>query len=170
MLSTLRGPLFCVALAIFSYGLIEVYTGITGHLKAVEQMKQDNKKLTEDNDVLNENVNSLAASLQQEKKQNDQLVNELERRAKENAENAQIQAETEKKINQLREDSSNAIADIAEAIKRAGLRNLRLPDSVVRVLRERAQAVNAGAKGGGNNAVSEPAKAEGKTLSVVPGS
>lgn len=170
MLSTWRTPLFCVVMALFGYALIEVYTGITDHFDAVKKIEADNKQLSEDNDVLNENINGLTAALQQEKKQNDLLVAEMDRREKAQADNARLQAETEEKINQLRKDSSNAIADIAEEIKRAGLRNLRLPDSVVRVLRERAQAVNAGAKGGGSNAAGEPAKAESKALSGVPGS
>lgn len=163
-------PLACAVLALFSLALIKGYTAITNHIEAVQQLKLDNKKLTEDNGVLVDNEKGLTSALEQAEQQTKALKDEMDRREKERVLNAQLQVETEERIKQQQEETRNAITAITEEIKRAGLRNLRLPDNVVRLLREKANAVNASAKGSGGDEGSQPAKTGSETVSGVPGS
>lgn len=166
MFSGVKAPLVAVVLAICSYFLIKAYSAITGHLEYVKTLEKDNSSLSEENSSLTELTNSLKLSTLQQQEHIGVL--ELEMKARETAlkEHAEKQSEMEKRLAKLSEESRNAIISITSEIKRAGLQNLRVPDSVIRMQRERAKKINTGSHS--NNQSGSDAPKAGDAVPPVP--
>lgn len=168
MLSAWRTPVIAITLALLSYVLIKGYNAYSDHVKYVSNLETNNKTLQEDNDGLKAQNRGLGAALQQQQQQNEELRLELERRARLHAENDQKERYLEEQLNKQKDETADAIANLTKQLQKAGLRNLRLPDSVIRMQRERAEEVNRRANS--RDKGSEPAKAGSQNVPAVPDS
>ncbi len=167
MLSSWRNPLIAVGLALFSYALIECYSRVDEHFRYVQGLEKDNKQLDEEIGVLNESVGSLKLATTQQQQQVESLQKELTNREALLAEHEQKQQELEVTLSQLKEESRDAVESLTKELSKAGLRNIRLPDSVIRLQRERAKEVNARANSRYEG--SPDATSTSKAVSTVPG-
>lgn len=165
MFSGVKGPLVAAALALFSYGLIQAYSAITDHMDYVDSLKKEAGKLTEENSTLNELVGSLKQATLQQQDHIGVLETELTTREAALQEHLTRQKDLETRMAKLSEESRNAIINITTEIKRAGLQGLRMPDSVIRMQRERARQINA--KNNHNNESSSPAPEAGNAIPAV---
>ncbi|MBZ3802465.1 hypothetical protein K9O81_18550 [Leclercia adecarboxylata] len=165
MFSGVKGPLVAAALALFSYGLIQAYSALTDHLDYVATLKKETGKLTEENDTLNEQVGSLKQATLQQQDHIGVLETELTAREAALQEHLIRQKDLETRLAKLSEDSRNAIINITTEIKRAGLQGLRVPESVIRMQRERARQINA--RNNHNNESSNPAPEAGNAIPAV---
>lgn len=165
MLSTWRKPVVAIVLALVSYVLIKGYNAYSDHWKYVSTLETDNKTLKKDNDSLDAQKRGLSAALQQQQQQNDELRLELKRRADLQAESDKKESELEEKISKQKQETADAISNLTKQLQKAGIRNLRLPDSVIRMQRERAEEVNRRASGSDKDGGTS--KAGSKSVPVV---
>lgn len=166
MFSGVKGPLVAVALAFVSYVLIQGYTAITDHINYVDSLKKETEKLTEENSTLNENVNSFKQAAIQQQDHISVLETELTAREAALQEHLTKQNDLETRLAKLSEESRNAIISITNEIKRAGLQGLRVPDTVIRMQRERAKEINSRANH--NNEISNPAAKAAGAVPTMP--
>lgn len=166
MISGIKGPLVAAALALFSFGLIQAYSAITDHMEYVESLKEETGKLTEENNTLNELVGSLKSATLQQQDHIGVLETELTTREAALQEHLTRQKDLETRLAKLSEESRNAIINITTEIKRAGLQGLRVPDSVIRMQRERAKKINA--RSHSNDQSSHGASKAGDAVLPVP--
>lgn len=143
------------------------YKTVTDHFAHIAEIETANAALTKDNGTLMGNNTTLKASLSEQQSQLETLKVALEKREKDKQEYEQKQAQLEDNLRKLREDNKNEIEAINRAIYLAGISHTPLPDSVVRMLKDKARAINTRSrdsnKSGGTTAPKSPA------LSTVPG-
>jgi len=155
---------FCAALLTAGH---KGYVIVTSHFAHVAQLEAANSTLTANNKTLIGNNSTLKTSLSEQQAQLQTLQQALEKREKERQDYAQKQAQLEQDLQKLKADSQNEIDEINRAILLAGVNHTALPASVIRMLRDKARAVNArsrdGHKAGGT------AAAKGAELPAVPG-
>lgn len=168
MLSAWRTPVIAVTLALFSYVLIKGYNAYSDHVKYVKGLETDNKTLQEDNDNLDAQKRGLSVALQQQQEQNEELRLELQRRADLQAESNKKESDLEEQLSKQKQETADAISNLTKQLQKAGLRNLRLPDGVIRMQRERAEEVNRRANR--RDKGSEPTKAGSQSVPTVPDS
>lgn len=142
MFSGVKAPLMAVVLALFSYALIQAYSGITNHFEYVASLEKERRALDEENASQKEQITTLTSSLAQQQDHIGVLESTLKERDTALQSHLQKQNELEARLSKLSEESRNAIISITTEIKRAGLQNLRVPDNVVRMQRERAKQIN----------------------------
>ncbi|MDT0178210.1 hypothetical protein Q9R34_19485 [Enterobacter sp. BRE11] len=143
------------------------YVTVTDHFAHVKQLEAVNTTLTADNKTLTGNNATLKTSLSEQQAQLQTLQQTLDKREKERQEYAQKQAQLEQDLQKLKEDSQNEIEEINRAILLAGINHTALPSSVIRVLRDKARAVNA--RGRDSNKSGGTAAPKSAGLSGVPG-
>ncbi|MEW5124248.1 hypothetical protein AB1Y57_17830 [Citrobacter freundii] len=168
MLSAWRTPVIAVTLALLSYVLIKGYNAYSDHVKYVSSLETDNKALQEDNDSLDAQKRGLSVALQQQQEQNEELRLELQRRADLQAESNKKESDLEEQLSKQKQETADAISNLTKQLQKAGLRNLRLPDGVIRMQRERAEEVNRRANR--RDKGSEPTKAGSQSVPTVPDS
>ncbi|MFM0892600.1 hypothetical protein QU896_03535 [Citrobacter freundii] len=175
MLSAWRTPVIAVTLALLSYVLIKGYNAYSDHVEYVKGLETDNKTLQKDNKTLqkdNDNLDAqkrgLSVALQQQQKQNEELRLELQRRADLQAESNKKESDLEEQLSKQKQETADAISNLTKQLQKAGLRNLRLPDGVIRMQRERAEEVNRRANR--RDKGSEPTKAGSQSVPTVPDS
>ncbi|EMO6640210.1 MULTISPECIES: hypothetical protein [Citrobacter freundii complex] len=168
MLSAWRTPVIAVTLALLSYVLIKGYNAYSDHVKYVKGLETDNKTLQEDNDNLDAQKRGLSVALQQQQEQNEELRLELQRRADLQAESNKKESDLEEQLSKQKQETADAISNLTKQLQKAGLRNLRLPDGVIRMQRERAEEVNRRANR--RDKGSEPTKAGSQSVPTVPDS
>ncbi|HHH3117954.1 TPA: hypothetical protein ACPZXS_005050, partial [Citrobacter freundii] len=166
MLSAWRTPVIAVTLALLSYVLIKGYNAYSDHVKYVKGLETDNKTLQEDNDNLDAQKRGLSVALQQQQEQNEELRLELQRRADLQAESNKKESDLEEQLSKQKQETADAISNLTKQLQKAGLRNLRLPDGVIRMQRERAEEVNRRANSRYKG--SEPTKAGSQSVPTVP--
>ncbi|WP_312329854.1 hypothetical protein [Atlantibacter hermannii] len=142
MFSGVKAPLVAIVLAVFSYALIQAYSSITNHFEYVASLEGDKKALDEENASQKEQITTLTSSLAQQQDHIGVLETTLKERDTALQSHIQKQNELEARLSKLSEESRNAIISITTEIKRAGLQNLRVPDNIVRMQRERAKHIN----------------------------
>ncbi|MEG0097874.1 MAG: hypothetical protein RR750_00635 [Citrobacter sp.] len=168
MLSAWRTPVIAVTLALLSYVLIKGYNAYSDHVEYVKSLETDNKTLQEDNDNLDAQKRGLSVALQQQQEQNEELRLELQRRADLQAESNKKESDLEEQLSKQKQETADAISNLTKQLQKAGLRNLRLPDGVIRMQRERAEEVNRRANR--RDKGSEPTKAGSQSVPTVPDS
>ncbi|EPB5228504.1 hypothetical protein I5398_21675 [Citrobacter freundii] len=168
MLSAWRTPVIAVTLALLSYVLIKGYNAYSDHVEYVKGLETDNKTLQEDNDNLDAQKRGLSVALQQQQEQNEELRLELQRRADLQAESNKKESDLEEQLSKQKQETADAISNLTKQLQKAGLRNLRLPDGVIRMQRERAEEVNRRANR--RDKGSEPTKAGSQSVPTVPDS
>ncbi|MDW2645934.1 hypothetical protein RYZ59_20465 [Citrobacter sp. HN-141] len=168
MLSAWRTPVIAVTLALLSYVLIKGYNAYSDHVEYVKGLETDNKALQEDNDSLDAQKRGLSVALQQQQEQNEELRLELQRRADLQAESNKKESDLEEQLSKQKQETADAISNLTKQLQKAGLRNLRLPDGVIRMQRERAEEVNRRANR--RDKGSEPTKAGSQSVPTVPDS
>lgn len=168
MLSAWRTPVIAVTLALLSYVLIKGYNAYSDHVEYVKGLETDNKTLQKDNDNLDAQKRGLSVALQQQQEQNEELRLELQRRADLQAESNKKESDLEEQLNKQKQETADAISNLTKQLQKAGLRNLRLPDGVIRMQRERAEEVNRRANR--RDKGSEPTKAGSQSVPTVPDS
>ncbi|MDT7472926.1 hypothetical protein RQM57_26240 [Citrobacter portucalensis] len=168
MLSAWRTPVIAVTLALLSYVLIKGYNAYSDHVEYVKGLETDNKTLQKDNDNLDAQKRGLSVALQQQQKQNEELRLELQRRADLQAESNKKESDLEEQLSKQKQETADAISNLTKQLQKAGLRNLRLPDGVIRMQRERAEEVNRRANR--RDKGSEPTKAGSQSVPTVPDS
>lgn len=134
-----------VAVALCAALLLLVHKGyvtVTDHLAHVVSLESANNVLTTNNKTLTGNNSTLKATLSDQQAQTATLQQTLAKREKDRQDYVQKQAELEQKLEKLKEDSQNEIDEINRAILLAGVNHTALPDSVIRMLRDKARAVN----------------------------
>ena len=147
----------CAALLLLGH---KGYVKITDHFKHVAELESANDTLTTNNKTLPGNNSTLKSSLSEQQAQLVTLQQTLAKREKDRQEYVLKQAELEQELEKLKEDSQNEIDEINRAILLAGINHTALPASVIRVLRDKARAVNARSRDGhkaGGAAASESA-------------
>lgn len=155
---------FCAALLLLGH---KGYVIVTDHFAHVAELESANDTLTTNNKTLTGNNSTLKSSLSEQQAQLDTLQKTLAKREKDRQEYALKQAELEQELEKLKEDSQNEIDEINRAILLAGVNHTALPASVIRMLRDKARAVNTRSRDGhkaGGTAASESAG-----LPAVPG-
>lgn len=154
----------CAALLLLGH---KGYVTVTDHLAHVASLESANNALTANNKTLTGNNSTLKVALSDQQAQTATLQQALAKREKDRQEYAQKQAELEHELEKLKEDSQNEIDEINRAILLAGVNHTALPASVIRMLRDKARAVNTrsrdGHKAGGTAAAESPG------LPAVPG-
>lgn len=168
MLSAWRTPVIAVTLALLSYALIKGYNAYSDHVEYVKGLETDNKTLQEDNDNLDAQKRGLSVALQQQQEQNEELRLELQRRADLQAESNKKESDLEEQLSKQKQETADAISNLTKQLQKAGLRNLRLPDGVIRMQRERAEEVNRRANH--RDKGTEPTKAGSQSVPTVPDS
>lgn len=166
MLSNWRTPVIAIAIAMVSYVLIKGYNAYSDHWEYVSTLETDNQTLTEDKNDLNDQVSNMTVAIRQQQQENDELVAELERRRLQQVANEQKERELEEQINKQKQETSDAIKHLTKQLQQSGFRDLRLPDDVIRMQRERAEEVNRRASGSDKDGGTS--KAGGKSVPAVP--
>lgn len=155
---------FCAALLTAGH---KGYVIFTSHFAHVAQLEAANSTLTANNKTLIGNNSTLKTSLSEQQAQLQTLQQALEKREKERQDYAQKQAQLEQDLQKLKEDSQNEIDEINRAILLAGVNHTALPASVIRMLRDKARAVNARSRDG--HKAGGAAAAKGAELPAMPG-
>ncbi|KKB02694.1 hypothetical protein [Pantoea anthophila] len=159
-----------VAVALCAALLLLVHKGyvtVTEHLAHVAALESANNALTTNNKTLIGNNSTLKAALSDQQAQTATLQQTLAKREKDRQEYAQKQAELEQELEKIKEDSQNEIDEINRAILLAGVNHTALPASVIRMLRDKARAVNARSRDGHKAGGAAASKSAG--LSAVLG-
>lgn len=143
------------------------YVIVTDHFVHVAQLEAANSTLTANNKTLTGNNSTLKTSLSEQQAQLQTLQQALEKREKERQDYAQKQAQLEQDLQKLKEDSQNEIDEINRAILLTGVNHTALPASVIRMLRDKARAVNS--RGRDGHKAGGAAASKGAGLSAVPG-
>ena len=143
------------------------YVIVTDHFAHVAQLEAVNSTLTANNKTLTGNNSTLKTSLSEQQAQLQTLQQALEKREKERQDYAQKQAQLEQDLQKLKEDSQNEIDEINRAILLAGVNHTALPASVIRMLRDKARAVNSRSRDG--HKAGGAAASKGAGLPAVPG-
>lgn len=130
---------FCAALLLLGH---KGYVTVTDHFAHVAELESNNTTLTANNKTLTGNNSTLKTALSDQQAQLATLQQTLAKREKDRQEYVQKQAELEQELKKLKEDSQNEIDEINRAILLAGINHTALPASVVRMLRDKARAVN----------------------------
>lgn len=143
------------------------YVIVTDHFAHVTQLEAANSTLTANNKTLTGNNSTLKTSLSEQQAQLQTLQQALEKREKERQDYAQKQAQLEQDLQKLKEDSQNEIDEINRAILLAGVNHTALPASVIRMLRDKARAVNSRSRDG--HKAGGAAASKGAGLPAVPG-
>lgn len=155
---------FCAALLTAGH---KGYVIVISHFAHVAQLEAANSTLTANNKTLIGNNSTLKTSLSEQQAQLQTLQQALEKREKERQDYAQKQAQLEQDLQKLKEDSQNEIDEINRAILLAGVNHTALPASVIRMLRDKARAVNARSRDG--HKAGGAAAAKGAELPAMPG-
>lgn len=155
---------FCAALLLLGH---KGYVTVTDHFAHVASLESANDTLTTNNKTLTGNNSTLKALLSEQQAQVATLQQTLAKREKDRQEYVQKQAELEQELEKLKEDSQNEIEEINRAILLAGVTHTALPASVVRMLRDKAHAVNTRSRDG--HKTDRTAASESAGLSAVPG-
>lgn len=159
-----------VAVALCAALLLLVHKGyvtVTEHLAHVASLESANNVLTTNNKTLTGNNSTLKAALSDQQAQTATLQQTLAKREKDRQEYVQKQAELERELEKIKEDSKNEIDEINRAILLAGVNHTALPASVIRMLRDKARAVNARSRDG--HKAGGAAASKSADLSPVPG-
>lgn len=162
---------FGAAVSVFIVCLVLGYKGVvlvTSHFDHIQQIEASNKALLADNDTLKGNNASLKSSLSAQQAELDSLTAELKKREEEKQKYEQKQVQLEQDLQKLREDSKSEIEAINKELRRVGISHIALPDSVVRMQRQRAKTLNARSRD--RNQSAAVASPEGAVVSAVPGS
>ena len=154
----------CAALLLLGH---KGYVTVTDHLAHVAELESANDTLTTNNKRLTGNNSMLKTALSDQQAQTATLQRTLAEREKDRQEYAQKQAALEQELVKIKEDSQNEIDEINRAILLAGVNHTALPASVIRMLRDKARAINTrsrdGDKAGGATA------SKSADLPAVPG-
>lgn len=142
------------------------YTAVKSHFDHIKQVESANDTLIKDNNTLKGNNSTLSASLAAQEAEVFTLQQTLKKRENERQQYEAKQAALEQDLQKQREESKNEIDAINRAIRVAGLSHTALPDSVVRMLKERAKAVNARGRDSDQSGRATAAKAA--ALPAVP--
>ncbi|WP_324701226.1 hypothetical protein U9K49_23210 (plasmid) [Pantoea agglomerans] len=155
---------FCAALLLLGH---KGYVTVTDHFAHVAELESANDTLTTNNKTLTGNNSTLKTSLSEQEAQLDTLQKTLAKREKDRQEYALKQAELEQELEKVKEDSQNEIDEINRAILLAGVNHTALPASVIRMLRDKARAINSRSRDGHKAGGTAASKSAG--LSAVPG-
>lgn len=154
----------CTALLMLGH---KVYVTVKDHFAHVAKLESANSTLTANNQTLTGNNSTLKSSLSEQQAQLVTLQQTLDKREKERLEYAHKQAQLEQDLQKLKEENQNEIEEINRAILLAGISHTALPASVIRMLRDKARAVNTRSRDGHKAGGSAAPKSAG--LSSVPG-
>lgn len=143
------------------------YVIATDHFAHVAQLEAANSTLTANNKTLTGNNSTLKTSLSEQQAQLQTMQQALEKREKERQDYAKKQAQLEQDLQKLKEDSQNEIDEINRAILLAGVNHIALPASVIRMLRDKARAVNTRSRDG--HKTGRTAASKGAELPAVSG-
>lgn len=154
----------CAALLLLGH---KGYVTVTDHFAHIAELESNNTTLTANNKTLTGNNSTLKTALSDQQTQLATLQQTLVKRENDRQEYVQKQAELEQELEKLKEDSQNEIDEINRAILLAGINHTALPASVVRMLRNKARAVNTRSRDG--HKIGGAATSESRGLSAVPG-
>lgn len=154
----------CAALLLLGH---KGYVTVTDHFAHVAELESNNTTLSANNNTLTGNNSTLKTALSDQQAQLATLQQTLAKREKDRQEYVQKQAELEQELEKLKEDSQNEIDEINRAILLAGINHTALPASVVRMLRDKARAINT--RSGNGHKADGAAVSESTGLSAVPG-
>lgn len=155
---------FCAALLLLGH---KGYVIVTNHFAHVAELESANSTLTTNNRTLTGNNSTLKSSLSEQQAQLVTLQQTLAKREKDRQEYVLKQAELEQELEKLKEDSQNEIDEINRAILLAGINHTALPANVIRMLRDKARAVNTRSRDGHKAVGASVSESTG--LSAVPG-
>jgi len=154
----------CAALLMLGH---KGYVTVTDHFAHVVELESANTTLITNNKTLTGNNSTLKTALSDQQAQLATLQQTLAKREKDRQEYVQKQADLEQELEKLKEDSQNEIDEINRAILLAGVNHTALPASVIRMLRDKARAVNTRSRDGHKAGGSAASKSTG--LPAVPG-
>ncbi|HEG1853221.1 TPA: hypothetical protein SCR79_003883 [Escherichia coli] len=116
-------------------GFYRATSAVIDHIRYVRSLEDSKSQLESENNTL-----STALQLSEDARSAMQVENE---RIKELEKDYQRKAtELNNRLTKQREESQNEITRLEAALRRAGISDVRLPDDVIRMQRERAKAIN----------------------------
>lgn len=142
-MKALKG-IFRVALALAIVLCVHKIVGLVdAHFKHIDELETSNAVLTESNGILHENNDVLQSAIIESEEGKHELLEEIKRLHKENEDEKSLFAEQQKAFEKQNAEQQQEIKELVQHMQNAGLRNIPVPDSVVRMQREKAKAVNA---------------------------
>lgn len=124
-----------IAIIFACFGLYRAVSLVNDHLDRVEAIEATNKTLNTDNENL-----KLALKISEAKKAEAEKENQRIKGVE--ASHQHRVAELNSKLNKQQEESRYEINRLKDALGRAGITDVSVPDDVIRMQRERAKAVN----------------------------
>lgn len=116
---------------------------VEAHFDYIDDIETSNAVLTESNTVLKDNNDVLQAAIIESEEGKDDLLEEIKRLHKE-SEDEQHEFEKQKAAFEKQNlEQQQEIVELAAQMQKAGLRDIRVPDGVVRMQRDKAKAINA---------------------------
>ncbi|EAP5943001.1 TPA: hypothetical protein ACM38E_003560 [Escherichia coli] len=126
--------LIVIALLAIS-GIYRTTTAVIEHIRYVRSLEDSKSQLESTN-------NTLSTALQLSENARSAMLTENERIKALEKEYQRKTAELNANLIKQREESQNEITRLENALRRAGINDVRVPDDVIRMQRERAKAIN----------------------------
>ncbi len=117
------------------YGIYRTTTAVIEHIRYVRSLEDSKSQLESTN-------NTLSTALQLSENARSAMLTENERIKALEKEYQRKTAELNANLIKQREESQNEITRLENTLRRAGINDVRVPDDVIRMQRERAKAIN----------------------------
>lgn len=117
------------------YGIYRTTAAVIDHIRYIRSLEDSKSQLESEN-------NTLSTALQLSEKSRSAMMAENERIKTLEKESQRKTAELNTSLIKQREESQNEITRLETALRNAGVNDVRVPDDVIRMQRERAKEIN----------------------------
>ncbi|EEW7548469.1 hypothetical protein HEM17_019805 [Escherichia coli] len=117
------------------YGIYRTTAAVIDHIRYIRSLEDSKSQLESEN-------NTLSTALQLSEKSRSAMMAENERIKTLEKEYQRKTAELNTSLIKQREESQNEITRLETALRNAGVNDVRVPDDVIRMQRERAKEIN----------------------------
>ncbi|EIH4660060.1 hypothetical protein B6P79_004932 [Escherichia coli] len=131
----LKKTIFIVVALLSIYGIYRTTTAVIEHIGYIRSLEDSTSRLKIEN-------NSLSTALQLSENARSAMTAENERIKALEKEYQRKTADLNANLIKLQEESQNEITRLETALRHAGINDVRVPDDVIRMQRERAKAIN----------------------------
>jgi hypothetical protein len=142
-MKALKGIFGIALLFVVVMTIHKVTNRVVKHFDYIDDIETTNSVLTESNGILQDNNDVLQTAIIESEEGKTELLEEIKRLHKENEDDKREFTEQQKEFEKQNLEQQQEIVELVEQMHKAGLRNIPVPDGVIRMQRDKAKAVNA---------------------------
>lgn len=116
---------------------------VVEHFDHIDDIESANQTLLSSNSILKDNNDVLQSAIIESEEGKGVLINEITRLQGANDEYERSFKQQQSEFEVQNRENHEAIEAMVVELRKAGLHNIRLPDSIIRMQRDKAKAVNA---------------------------